>query len=79
LFAKLIHGIDPRSESVVTVTGVTSQRRACQCAERVTVNGQHHCCDAASEADAHHARYLASPIVEATSPPDTQPNSLLDL
>jgi hypothetical protein len=67
-----------RSESVVTVSGAT-QRSACHCAERVTVNGQHHCCDAASEAERRHGRLHEAAIIEVNSPPESQPSSLIDI
>ena len=70
-----------RSESIVTVSGV-SQRRVCECTERVTVNGQHHCCDAAASLGQlvnDFSRFQTSPIVEVASPPETQPNSLIDI
>jgi hypothetical protein len=78
-----------RSESVVTVSGVTTQRRVCECAERVTVNGQHHCCDSSSMGPSsigllsnefeRCTRFHSMPIAEVNSPPDTQPNSLIDI
>ena len=68
-----------RSESIVTVSGV-SQRRVCECTERVTVNGQHHCCDVAAASLVNDfSRFQTSPIVEVNSPPETQPNSLIDI
>jgi hypothetical protein len=68
-----------RSESIVTVSGV-SQRRVCECTERVTVNGQHHCCDLSlGQLVNDFSRFQASPIVEVNSPPETQPNSLIDI
>ena len=88
-----------RSESVVTVTGVTQhqQRRDCECTERVTVNGQHHCfCDNSSStmssmigqysndfdrclATSSSSRFQPTSIPEVNSPPETQPNSLIDI
>ena len=88
-----------RSESVVTVTGVTQhqQRRVCECTERVTVNGQHHCfCDNSSSTtmssmigqfsndfdrclSTSSSRFQPTSIPEVNSPPETQPNSLIDI
>ena len=83
-----------RSESVVTVTGITTsslKNRVCECTEKVTVNGQHHCCDLATSQSQpssmtqfssdfdRYMRFTQPPIAEVNSPPDTQPNSLIDI
>lgn len=71
-----------RSESIVTVSG-SLQRSACECTERVTVNGQHHCCEnSLGRLAADFERFASlqqTSIVEVNSPPETQPNSIIDI